>query len=37
MRFMSFDQLEYSTRSLNQIGSMIGGWIRQQEGKHGPA
>jgi hypothetical protein len=37
MRFLSFDQLEYATRSLNQIGSMIGGWIRQQEGKHGPA
>ena len=36
MRFMSFDQLEYATRSLNQIGSMVGGWIRQQEGKHGP-
>ena len=25
MRFLSFDQLEYATRSLNQIGSMIGG------------
>jgi hypothetical protein len=37
MRFLSFDQLEYATRSLNQIGSQIGGWIRQQEGKHGPA
>jgi hypothetical protein len=33
MRFLSFDQLEYATRSLNQIGSLIGGWIRQQEGK----
>src|ERR1039458_6502740 len=25
MRLLSFDQLEYATRSLNQIGSMIGG------------
>src|ERR1039457_1085882 len=24
MRLLSFDQLEYATRSLNQIGSMIG-------------
>src|SRR5207253_11114764 len=23
MRFMSFDQLEYATRSLNQIGSLV--------------
>jgi hypothetical protein len=37
MRFMSLDQLEYSTRSLNQIGSLIGGWIRQQESKHAPS
>ena len=32
MRFISLDQLEFATRSLNQIGSMVGGWIRQQEG-----
>jgi hypothetical protein len=33
MRFLSLDQLEFATRSLNQIGSMVGGWIRQQEAK----
>ena len=37
MHFISFDQLEYATRSLNQIGSLVGGWIRQQEAKHGTA
>ena len=31
MRFISLQQLEYATRALNQIGSMLGGWIRQQE------
>ena len=31
MRFISLDQLEYATRSLNQIGTQLGGWIRQQE------
>jgi hypothetical protein len=33
LRFISLDQLEYATRSLNQIGSLIGGWMRQQEAK----
>ena len=33
MRFISLDQLEYATRALNQIGSLVGGWIRQQEAK----
>ncbi len=33
MRFLSLDQFEYASRSLNQIGSMVGGWIRQQESK----
>ena len=37
LRFLSLDQLEFATRALNQIGSMVGGWIRQQEGKHAPA
>ena len=37
MRFISIDQLEFATRSLNQIGSMVGGWVRQQEGRHEPA
>jgi hypothetical protein len=31
MRFISLDQLEYATRALNQIGTQVGGWIRQQE------
>lgn len=33
MRFVSFDQLEFATRALNDIGSQVGGWIRQQEAK----
>jgi hypothetical protein len=33
MRFISLDQLEYATRALNQIGSQLGGWIRQQEAR----
>ena len=37
MRWISLDQLEFATRSLNQIGSLVGGWIRQQEGKVAPA
>ena len=37
MRFISFDQLEFAARALNQIGSLLGGWIRQQEAKHAPA
>ncbi len=37
MKFISLNQLEYAARSLNQIGSMVGGWIRQQEGKREPA
>lgn len=31
MRFLSAQQLEFATRELNQIGALIGGWIRQQE------
>ncbi len=35
MRFLSLPQLEHATRELNHVGSLVGGWIRQQEGKHG--
>ena len=31
MKFLSVQQLEFATRELNQIGSLVGGWIRQQE------
>jgi len=31
LKFMSLEQFEFATRSLNQIGSLVGGWIRQQE------
>ena len=34
MRFIGLQQLEYATRELNTIGSLVGGWIRQQEGRH---
>jgi len=37
MKFMTLSQLEFSTRALNQIGSMVGGWIRQQEVSRGQA
>ena len=37
MRWLALRQLEYATRELNTIGSLIGGWIRQQESKHAPA
>jgi len=33
MRFISVNQLEFASRSLNQIGSLVGGWIRQQEAR----
>ena len=31
MKFLSVQQLEFATRELNQIGALVGGWIRQQE------
>ncbi len=34
MRLIALSQLEYATRALNQIGSLVGGWIRQQETRH---
>jgi len=34
LRFLSLSQLEFATRSLNEIGSLVGGWIRQQEASH---
>jgi hypothetical protein len=39
MRFLSFEQLEYATRALNEVGVLVGGWMRQQEGRqrHEPA
>ncbi len=39
MKFMTLSQLEFATRALNNIGSLVGGWIRQQEGNrvHAPA
>ncbi len=33
LRFISLDRLEYAKRALNQIGSQLGGWIRQQEAR----
>ncbi len=33
MRFLSVAQLEFATRALHEIGSMVGGWLRQQEAK----
>ena len=33
LRFLSLSQLEFATRSLNDIGSLVGGWIRQQEAR----
>ncbi len=38
MKFISLPQLEFATRSLNEIGSMVGGWLKQQQGpRHEPA
>ena len=34
MRILSLKQLEFATRELNHIGSLVGGWIRQQEARH---
>jgi hypothetical protein len=34
MRFLSLPQLEFATRSLNEIGALVGGWIKFQEGRH---
>ncbi|MEZ5400670.1 MAG: diversity-generating retroelement protein Avd [Bryobacteraceae bacterium] len=34
MNFLSPSQLEFATRSLNEIGGMVGGWVRQQEARH---
>jgi len=36
MKFLSLRQLEYATRALEKIGSLLGGWIRQQEGRERP-
>ena len=33
MRFLSVAQLEFATRALQDIGSMVGGWLRQQEAR----
>ena len=33
LRFLSLSQLEFATRSLNDIGSLVGDWIRQQEAR----
>ncbi len=32
-RYLSTQSYEFSCRSLNEVGSMIGGWIKQQENK----
>ena len=32
LKFISVDQLEFATRALNDVGGMVGGWIRQQQG-----
>ena len=32
-RHLSTQSYEFACRSLNEVGSMIGGWIRQQESK----
>lgn len=32
-RYLSTKSYEFAVRSLNQVGSMIGGWIKQQEKK----
>ena len=37
LHFLGLSQLEYATKELNHIGSLVGGWIRQQESKHAPA
>ena len=38
MKFLTFDQLEFATRALNDLGGMVGGWIKQQESrKNAPA
>ena len=37
MRFLSLRQLEFATGELNQIGALVGGWIRQQEARHARA
>ncbi len=37
MHFLGLQQLEFATRELNHIGSLVGGWIRQQEARHEPA
>lgn len=33
MRWIGLKQLEFATRELNAIGSLVGGWIRQQQGQ----
>lgn len=37
MRFLSLKQLAFATAELNQIGALVGGWIRQQEARHAGA
>ncbi len=32
-RYLSTQSYEFAVRSLNQVGSMIGGWIKQQDNK----
>lgn len=41
LKFISLAQLEFATRALNEIGSMIGGWLKhhaqqQQQQPQGP-
>ncbi|MEO5333070.1 MAG: four helix bundle protein [Magnetococcus sp. YQC-5] len=33
-RFMSHDSFEFAIRSVDETGRMLGGWLKQQEGKH---
>ncbi len=32
MRFISINQYEYLSREINEVGKLVGGWIRQQKG-----
>lgn len=33
LRFISTEKYEYISREINQIGKLIGGWIRQQSSR----
>lgn len=33
MRYLDYKRYEYAMKSINEVGKMLGGWLRQQQNK----